>query len=141
MRGNHDDEVSTALTLAMAMRYEDHNLISVDTSPSMHFFYRFGQCLIGATHGHTVKMRDMPMMMAADRPEDWGATKHRHVFTGHIHKASSDEIGGVIVESVQAVAARDSFAHAGPWRSGRSLTSVTFNKIRGECSRAKVVIG
>jgi predicted phosphodiesterase len=141
IEGNHDPDATPALTLAMFMRYEGHKLIKVDTSPGKHFYHRFGQVLIGATHGDTAKMRDMPLVMAADRPEDWGATKHRHVFTGHIHKASADEIGGVRVESLQAVAARDAYAAGGPWRSGRSLTSVTFNSVRGERSRARVNIG
>lgn len=141
LEGNHDPEASLAISLAMSMRYEGHARIHVETSPSLHYYRRFGSVLIGATHGHTIKPKDMAMMLACDRPEDWGATKYRHFFFGHIHKTTSDEYGGVIVESFPSPAAKDSFAHGAGYRSQRSLTAVTFHAERGQSSRAYVYAG
>ncbi|TDT94560.1 hypothetical protein DFO45_2310 [Azorhizobium sp. AG788] len=99
---------------------------------------RLGRVLLGATHGHTMKPDRMAMMLAADRPEDWGATLFRHVFFGHIHHETAREVGAVRVESFQSPAAKDAHAHGGDWRAGRSLTAITFHRTRGEIGRHRV---
>ncbi len=139
--GNHDPEAAIALTLAMDMAFAADPRVTVDTQPGLHFFHRFGSVLIGATHGHTMPPERMAMMLAADRPQDWGQTKHRHFFFGHVHKDSRTEVGGVTVESFNAAAARDAYAQSGGWRSGRAVNRILFHKDRGEIGRARVNLG
>lgn len=138
--GNHDPEVAQALTLAMDLAFADEPRVTVDSDPGGHFFHRFGRVLLGATHGHTMPPDRMAMMLAHDRPEDWGQTKHRHFFFGHVHKESAREVMGVRVESFSSPAARDAYAHDGGWRSGRALSAITFHRLRGETSRHRVNI-
>jgi predicted phosphodiesterase len=141
VEGNHDPEAALALTLALSLYFRNNERVTVDDSPSPHWYYRHGRVLIGATHGHTMKPDRMAMMMAVDRPEDWGSTKYRHFFFGHIHHDSVKEVGGVRVESFNSPAAKDAYAHAGGWRSGRALTAITFDAERGEVGRHRVNIG
>ncbi len=138
--GNHDPEVAQSLTLAMDLAFADEPRVTVDADPGGHFFHRFGRVLLGATHGHTMPPDRMAMMLAHDRPEDWGQTRHRHFFFGHVHKESAKDVMGVRVESFSSPAARDAYAHEGGWRSGRALTAVTFHRQRGETSRHRVNI-
>src|SRR5690606_12365272 len=132
--GNHDDQSAIAVTLALAMYYRDEPRVAIGEDPSRFWWWRFGTTLLGATHGDMTKMPDMPLIMAASRPEDWGASKFRHVFTGHIHHHSAIEQGGVIVESFQSPAARDAWHAASGYNSGRSLSAITFHKDHGEVS-------
>jgi hypothetical protein len=81
------------------------------------------------------------MMLAADRPQDWGATTYRHMFFGHVHHEHAREVGPVRVESFQAPAARDAWATQAGFRSGRSLSAITFCQQRGEIGRHRVNIG
>lgn len=136
--GNHDVDAAQALTVALGLYYEGHPRIRVNEDPGLHWYRRFGRVLLGATHGHTMKPDRMAMMLAADRPEDWGATLFRHVFFGHIHHETAREVGAVRVESFQSPAAKDAHAHGGGWRAGRSLTAITFHRTRGEIGRHRV---
>lgn len=137
-QGNHDINSAMCLTVALSLFYSSNPRISVNTDPGIAWYRRFGSCLIGATHGHTIKMANMPMLMAADRAEDWGLTRHRSMFSGHIHHESAKEIGGVRVESLQAPAARDAWNAASGYRSGRSLSAITFHTEDGEIGRHRV---
>jgi hypothetical protein len=140
LSGNHDINSAMCLTVALSLFYNSNSRISVNTNPGIAWYRRFGSCLLGAAHGHTVKMANMPMMMAADRPEDWGLTRHKSFFSGHIHHESSKEIAGVRVESLQSPAARDAWNAASGYRSGRSLSAITFHSEEGEIGRHRVNI-
>ncbi|MFG1388786.1 hypothetical protein [Xanthobacter versatilis] len=138
--GNHDLDAAVTLTVAMALYFDGHKRITVNDSPSLHYYRRFGKVLLGATHGHTLKPERMAMMLAADRPEDWGKSKFRHCLFGHVHHESAKEVGSVRVESFNSPAAKDAHAHGGGWRSGRSFTAITFHKEKGEIGRHRVNI-
>lgn len=135
--GNHDPQTAIGVTIALAIAYANHPRVSVDEDPGVFWWWEWGKCLVGASHGDKAKMADMPMMMAARNPEAWGRTKFRHVFTGHIHHQTSIEVGGVIVESCRAVTAPDAY-NAARFSNGRSLRSITFHKDYGEIGRQTV---
>lgn len=139
--GNHDPEVAISLTLALFFAFQDDPRVIIDQSPGGHFYHRFGAVLIGATHGHTMPPDRMAMMLAVDRAEDWGQTRHRHFFFGHVHRESAKEIAGVRVESFNSPAARDAYAYDGGFRSGRALVAITYHRERGEIARHRVNIG
>lgn len=136
--GNHDPDAAVALSIALALAYRANSRVTVDLDPSLHWYLRFGKVLMGATHGHTMKPDRMAMMLASDRPEDWGQTTHKHFFFGHIHHDTRKDVGPVLVESFRTIAAKDSFAHAGGYRTPRTLSAITFHAERGERGRHKV---
>ncbi|MGE8128499.1 hypothetical protein ACQKQD_16110 [Methylobacterium sp. NPDC080182] len=114
--------------------------MTVAGAPGDHWFRRFGKCLLGATHGHTMKPQQMAMMLATDRARDWGETDHRHMFFGHIHHETAKECGPVRVESFSSPAGKDVHAAAGGYRSSRALNAVTFHAEDGEVCRHRVNI-
>lgn len=138
--GNHDPEASLALSVALSVFYAGNIRITIDDSPSPHWYMRHGKVLLGGTHGHTLKPQAMAMMLATDRPVDWGASVYRHLVFGHVHHESAKEIGGVRVESFSSPAAKDAYATAGGYRSGRALNAVTYHAEHGEISRNRVNI-
>jgi hypothetical protein len=138
LAGNHDVDSAMCLTVALDMFYRSNPRITVNTDPGIAYYRRFGKCLIGATHGHSAKMDKLPMMMASDRAEDWGLTVHRSFFSAHIHTETVREVGGVRVESLQSPAARDAWNAASGYRSGRSLSAITFHSQEGEIGRHRV---
>lgn len=141
--GNHDDQSAIAVSLALAIRFEGHDRVEVDDDPGRYWWWRWGKCFLGAAHGDMAKMRDLPLIMASRYPEDWGATTHRMVFTGHIHhreKLNAKEFGGVDVESFNSPAGKDAWQHAAGFVSKRSVHSVTFHKTDGEVSRNRATI-
>lgn len=138
--GNHDEDAAKTLAVALDLYFEDHERITVAGAPGDHWFHRFGKCLLGATHGHTMKPQQMAMMLATDRARDWGETEHRHMFFGHIHHETAKECGPVRVESFSSPAGKDAHAAAGGYRSSRALNAVTFHAEDGEVWRHRVNI-
>lgn len=135
VRGNHDPHASVAIALALDAYFHNEERITVDLSPSAHWYYQFGSVLIGSTHGDTTKERDLSGVMAADRPKEWGATKHRYWYCGHVHHTASKEYPGVIVEYFRTLAAKDAW-HAGQgYRSGRDMCCIVHHKEHGEIER------
>lgn len=138
--GNHDTTTAGAIALALWAWFRNEARVTVDIDPSRFWWWRFGANFLGATHGDQAKMQNLPMLMAATHPKDWGETKHRLILTGHIHTKTAMEIGGVIVESFQSTAARDAW-HAGMgYKAGRSMQAIVLHDERGEIGRHRVVI-
>ena len=136
--GNHDEVTAGAISLALWAWFREDDRVEVDIDPSRFWWWRFGNNLLGATHGDMAKMKELPMIMAATRPEDWGATKYRYAMTGHIHTQTAVEVGGVVVESFQTTASRDAWHSAMGYRAGRSMQAIVLHSERGEVGRHKV---
>ncbi|WP_291295804.1 hypothetical protein [Elioraea sp.] len=136
--GNHDPDAATCLTVSLAMFYGGHERIRVHDEPGLTWYRRHGAVLLGATHGHTMKPDRMAMMLAADRPQDWGEAAHRHFFFGHVHSESAREVGPVRVESFNTPAGRDAWNAAAGYRAGQSLSAITFHAAHGEIMRHRV---
>jgi hypothetical protein len=139
--GNHDPDAAVGLTVALSLFYRKHARIRVNTTPAIAWYRLHGRTLLGATHGHTMKPDRMALMLAADRPQEWGHASHRHFFFGHVHHESAKEVGAVRVESFSTPAAKDAYAAAGGWRSARAMTAITFHGTDGEIGRHRVSIG
>lgn len=135
VKGNHDGHSSFALSLGMDAFFSNNDRVFVDLSPADFWFYRFDSILIGSTHGDQCKKEALPGVMACDRAADWGATKHRYFYVGHVHHDEIKEFPGVTVESFRTLAAKDAW-HAGKgYRSGRDMRCIILHKKYGEIGR------
>jgi hypothetical protein len=138
--GNHDDHTSHFLAIALDLFFKNNPRVEVDTSPKKFWFYRFGKNLIGSAHGDTAKPDKLPGIMAADRPQDWGATEHRYWYTGHVHSMNRKEWPGVVWESFRTLAAKDAWHTSMGYRSGRDLIGIVLDKDHGEVERHTINI-
>jgi hypothetical protein len=137
MVGNHDPHSALWLSLCMDAFFNSEPRVTIDLSPSLYKFYRFGKVLLGAHHGHGAKSNDLPLLMAADRPEDWGQTEFRHWLCGHIHHWTAKEHPGVVVETFRTLAAKDAW-HAGKgYRSRRDMNCIVYHMNFGEIHRIR----
>jgi len=135
--GNHDDHTSIVLATVLAHHYDVNPRVTVDTSPTQFWRYRFGRCLLATTHGHTCKLVKLPGIMATDWPEDWGATEHRRWYVGHFHHERVQEHPGCTVEVFRTTAARDAWHAAAGYRSGRDLRLHVWHSKRGLISTTR----
>lgn len=131
--GNHDEHSAVAVAFFLAAWYRNEPRVTVDTDPSLFFWFRFGAVLLGATHGHTVKAKDMASIMAHRRAKDWGETKHRFIHCFHVHHRErlSSEGNGVITEVHQAPIPQDAWHFGAGFLSGRSIQAITYHKRLG----------
>ena len=138
--GNHDVESAKAIHLALRLFYRDNPNITVNDHPSDIIYMRFGKTLFGFCHGDKMKPQQMAHAMAADRPQDWGATTCRRFYSGHFHHEAVTFAGAVRCETFTTPAARDAHAHRSGYRAERALTAVSFHIERGEIGRHQVII-
>lgn len=141
VRGNHDIHSSFMLALALKEFFSTEPRVEIDLSPAMFWYFAFGKVLIGVTHGDTTKMDDLPGIMAADRPTDWGASKHRYWYQGHVHTSNVKEKLGCIVESFRTLAAQDAWAAGQGYRAGRDMRLIVHHREHGEIERHRCDIG
>jgi hypothetical protein len=133
--GNHDLASSIFLMECLAALYEKEPRVTVDTSPMHYHYYTFGKCMIMTHHGHGPKMQDLPLIMATDRPKDWGETEHRFIWTGHIHHWSAKDFPGCSVESFRVLPPPDAWAHQKGYRPIRDMRSIILHRTLGERAR------
>jgi hypothetical protein len=139
--GNHDPHAGIMLNIALMKAYRNNPRVIFDDSPSYYSYFRFGKNLIGITHGDKrVKPAELPLIMANDRPEDWGASKQRYWYTGHVHHQRKFEPTGsnCLVESFRIMASRDAWHQGEGYRAGREMQSILLHSEYGETGRTIV---
>ena len=139
--GNHDPQAIWALAYTIQAYFDNEPRVDVDVSPAAHWFYRFGSVLIGATHGDKTKHPQLLGVMAVDRAKDWGETKHRYFYTGHVHNQVVTELPGLICESFRTLAAKDAYAAGYGYRAGRDMRLIVLHREHGEVERHRCDIG
>ena len=129
--GNHDDQSAISVTLALKMFFSNNKRVTVDSDPGRYWWWSWGDCFLGATHGDKAKMKQLPLVMATRNKKAFGNAKHCRIFTGHIHTETAIEDCGIPVESLQSPTAPDAY-HAGMgYGAGRTVQSITFHKTKG----------
>ena len=129
--GNHDGATSVAVRLAVAAYYRNQKNVKVEKSPSRYWWYTWGLCMFGATHGDKAKVRQLPLLMAASQPEMWGKTRFRHIFTGHFHSKVVEEHPGVMAEILPSPAPADSWTAEMGFLSQQAFETKVYHKERG----------
>jgi len=137
VKGNHDPDAHFALAMALEAYFENEPRVTIDMSPAAATYQRFGQVLIGETHGDTMKPDAMIAVMASDRPKDWGRTLHRYWLVGHVHHKSVKEYPGGTVETFRTLAAKDAWHESMGYRSGRDMNLIVYHRKFGEVGRSR----
>lgn len=136
--GNHDPASSIFLMESLALFYEREPRVTIDTSPSRYHYFTFGKVMIGTHHGDGTKPENLPGIMAADRPEEWGRTEFRYILTGHVHSRTARDFPGCTWESMRVLAPLDGWAAQKGYRSIRDMRAIIMHREYGEVSRLTV---
>lgn len=142
LRGNHDEHAHLVLTFALAERYRDSDRVTVEKEPRDLFMMQWGRCLISAHHGDKAKP-DRLAMYLSDVCPFWSDTRHRHIFTGHIHHDSAKDLGPMRWESLRAfcplTVTRRRWATAGGGLSSPSPSTSKTGSYRGRLTRLRAI--
>lgn len=138
--GNHDESSSVWLRRITRRTFRNNPHVTVETSPFPFYHYVWGKTFLGWHHGHLQKMEALPLVFSTDPKfkADFGGCDYAYIKTGHRHQKEVIEKGGVIVEQVETLAARDAYAARGFPYSQRGTIAVTYSKTGGEVSRVTV---
>lgn len=133
---NHDYTNGFFLADAIKSWYRDCKNITFDTSISHRKYYRYHNNLIGTTHGDGAKQQDLPILMAQEAKEDWSKTKHRYVYTHHVHHKVSKDYIGVTVEALRSPSGTDSWHHRNGYQHApKAVEGFIHSKEHGQLAR------
>ena len=68
---NHGPLNSYFMTKVLEAYYKNNPYVNVDSSPKCRKYYRYGNTLIGMSHGHMEKADILPLTMACEAKYDW----------------------------------------------------------------------
>lgn len=136
--GNHDMASSVWLRTMFKALYEREPRITVDDSALPYYRYRHGKTLLAFHHSHLTKNAQLPLLVATQFAQDWGATVHRYIHTGNLHHADEKEHSGAIVFQHPTLAARDAYAARGGWHASRAMNAITYDMEHGEVGRVTI---
>jgi len=116
--GNHDTERLFYLGEVLDAYYSNSKDIIIDNSPNPRKYMRYGNSLIGYTHGCNEKPDNLPLVMATERKEDWAETECHEWHIGHTHKMketkyfNGNTFNGISVRVLPTLASADAWHHS-----------------------------
>jgi hypothetical protein len=136
--GNHDEESAGWLSDLFSVHYEEEPRISVSDAVLPFYVFEWGATMLGVHHGHKVKNESLPLLFAAQFPQEWGRTTRREIHCGHRHHRDEKEYNGVTVVQHPTLAARDAYAARGGWIADRAAWAITYHKRFGAVGRVMI---
>lgn len=136
--GNHDMCGSMWLSAALQHIYENNKKINIINSSKPRQYYVYGNTLIGMTHGVDCTPKDLPIIMATEKSNEWGETKFHYWYTGHIHQDKKFELPGCIVESFKTIAGKDAWTNSKGFLSYRGMNCIVIDPKNGEIERYNI---
>ena len=133
---NHDYTNGFFLADVIQTYFKDCKNITFDCSISHRKYFKYHSNIIGTTHGDGAKSQDLPLLMAVESPEYWSSTKHRYVYTHHVHHKTSKDFQGVTVESLRSPSGTDSWHHRNGYQHApKAVEGFIHSKDHGQVAR------
>mgnify|MGYP001792124702 CR=1 FL=1 len=95
--GNHDTLAVWHLGDSLSCYFRRDADVTIDNAPTMRKYLQHGDVMLMFTHGNRGKLAEYPLLMAAEQPAMWGATRHREAHTGDKHTQRVLEVRAVKV--------------------------------------------
>lgn len=108
---NHDYTNGFFLADVIKTWFLKSDNVTFDTSIAHRKYYMYGNNLIGTTHGDGAKMADLGSLMSVEAKDYWSQSKHRYIYTHHLHHKIAKDFINVTVEALRSPSAADSWHH------------------------------
>jgi hypothetical protein len=133
---NHDYTNGFFLADVIQSWFRNSPNITFDCSIAHRKYFIYGSNLIGTTHGDGAKPQDLPLLMAQESPKHWAETKHRYVYSHHLHHKISKDYIGVTVESLRSPSGTDSWHHRNAYQHAtKAVEGFIHHKDFGQVAR------
>jgi hypothetical protein len=133
---NHDYTNGFFLAQVIETYFKDCKNITFDTTIAHRKGFQYYNNLIGTTHGDGAKQMDLPLLMAVEFPIEWSKTKHRYIYTHHVHHKTSKDYAGITIESLRSPSGTDSWHHRNGYQHApKAVEGFLHCKINGQIMR------
>ena len=132
---NHDFTHGFFLADVIKTYFKDCKNITFDCDLTHRKYFKYYNNLIGTSHGDGAKTQDLPLLMAQES-KDWSGTKHRYVYTHHVHHKTSKDFIGVTVESLRSPSSADGWhSRNGYQHAPKAIEGFLHSKEHGQIAR------
>jgi len=133
---NHDYTNGFFLAQVIETYFKNCENITFDTTIAHRKGFHYYNNLIGTTHGDGAKQMDLPLLMAVEFPVEWSQTKHRYIYTHHVHHKTSKDYAGITIESLRSPSGTDSWHHRNGYQHApKAVEAFLHCKINGQIAR------
>jgi len=114
---NHDFMSGYMLADSVYAWLHKHPNITWDITSRHRKYFKFGENLLGFSHGDGAKLDLLPLLMAEESKELWATTKFRTMFLHHLHHMkkfkfqTGSDFPGVTVRYLRSPSGTDSWHH------------------------------
>jgi DNA-binding MarR family transcriptional regulator len=140
--GNHDFHSCLWLHRLLTLYYEKCPNIEILQQDTFRKHMVWGNNLLAWAHGDNIATTKWPLVVAAEWPEAWGRTVHRHLKLGHVHHKKAlapvtvNEQPGLLVEYLEALCPSDAWhSGSGYVGSARGASAFTYDREHGLYTR------
>ena len=140
VRGNHDPDAALWLNEMLKMYYENEPRVKTFDNYNKFIHFTWGENLVALHHGDKINAQRIYESVTRNLAKEWGESKYRFAWLGHIHHKQAQEIGGMLLEHWNVLPSQDAWHSGSGYGSSRSMTSVLLHKQDGEHSRFKVSV-
>jgi len=113
--GNHDRERAWWMGEILEARFHGNENVEVDNRPILRKYYRYGNSLLGLSHGDNEKPKDMRDYMSQEARKDWAETVFREWHIGHYHHERLLDERGVVMRQLPSLAGTDAWHFNEGW--------------------------
>lgn len=132
---NHDYMSGFFLADVIKTYFKNCKNITFDCSIMHRKYYTWNSNLIGTTHGDGAKEELLPLLMAQES-KDWSSTKHRYIYTHHVHHKKSKDHIGVTIESLRSPSGTDGWHHRNGYQhSPKAIEGFIHCPVHGQVAR------
>ncbi len=139
--GNHDALSAFHVGDSLACLYHNTPDVTVMNDPIPRKYIHYGQNLILFTHGDKGKKQNLPLLMATERPAQFGASRYREAHVGHTHELKMVEHMGVRVRVSPALCSPDAWHSENHFVGNlRSAEALVWSRDEGNISVATYTV-
>lgn len=133
---NHDFTHGFFLMQVIETHFSKCENIVFDVDLKHRKVFKYHKNFIGTTHGDGAKTENLPMLYATEYPAIWSETKHRYIYSHHVHHKVSKDYIGITFETLRSPSGTDGWHH----RSGytgvpKAIEGYIHSKENGQIAR------
>ena len=113
--GNHEFQKMFYLGDLLQVKYENDKNVFINNSPHPRKYYKWGQNLLGFTHGHNISPQKLLGLMPHEARQMWADTKYHEWHLGHHHhdkkivQKLDEDMGGIKIKYFRTITNSDSY--------------------------------
>lgn len=138
--GNHDQNKMFYLADVIEAYFKNDKQVTIDNKSDLFKKYTYGNSLMMFEHGE-MRDADYPLIMASEFPTEWGESKFRYIFCGHLHHTIVKEYrGNCFLKFLPSLAKSSSWEESKGYRTTPKAEASVINKYKGLTSTITINI-